>query len=135
VKELGRVIFVRLEGLEQLAELIAFELSEYLVQYGGFALPRADGVAVDLSLSPFEPSLDSLAHVVKGVLDRSGLEGDYVTELGGDEIHVKAVPSERLRRVLEKHKARAKVEVCPHCGFTSPYPEIMREHIKIHYLL
>jgi hypothetical protein len=135
VRELGRVILVRLEGLEQLAELIAYELSEYLAQYGGFALPRADGIAVDLSLSPFEPSLDSLAHVVRSVLDRSELEGGYVMELGGDEIHVKAIPSERLRRVLEKHRARANVEVCPHCGFTSPYPEIMREHIKIHYLL
>ncbi len=132
---LAQLILVKLEGLESLAEHVAYELSEYLAPYGGFALPQRDGVAVDLSLAWPQLEAENIAEALRLVLRRMELDGAYVMEIAAGAIHVRATSIERARRALDSHRSRAGVEVCPHCGYTTPYPELMREHIKIHYLL
>ncbi|MEM4590566.1 MAG: C2H2-type zinc finger protein [Nitrososphaerota archaeon] len=132
-----RTILVKLVGLEPLSTTIAYELSDLLSEKGGFALPREHDVVVDLSLMlDSDLSVPQLVRWLENILDRLGLEGGYSVELAQDSIMIRATSEERVARVAAALKRPSvSVETCPHCGFTTPYPEIMREHIKIHYLL
>ncbi len=132
-----KTVKVKLVGLEPLTSIIAFELSEFLSGVGAFALPRERDVVIDLSGSSNSSlNIAPLVNVLKGVLDRLGIAGDYVIEVDENTITVRALSSERVAEILEQVKKNSlRPEICPHCGFTTPYPEVMREHIKIHYLL
>lgn len=132
-----KLIKVKLVGLEPLSSIIAYELSEFLSGVGALALPRERDVVIDLSeFGEYHLSFTSLVNELKRILERLGMAGDYVIEAGGDTITVRALSSERVAEILEQVKTSAvSPEICPHCGFTTPYPEVMREHIKIHYLL
>ncbi|GBC70782.1 hypothetical protein HRbin02_00553 [Candidatus Calditenuaceae archaeon HR02] len=132
-----RVIKVKLVALEPLSSIIAFELSEFLSGMGAFALPRERDVVIDLSgFRDYSLNIASLVNELKRILDRLGMAGDYVIEVEESTITIRALSSERVAEILEQVKKDAvRPEICPHCGFTTPYPEIMREHIKIHYLL
>jgi hypothetical protein len=131
------VVKVKLVGLEPLSSIIAFELSEFLSGVGGFALPRERDVVIDLSgSSNYSLNIATLVSELKVILDRLGMAGDYVIEVDRDAVTVRALSSEKVAEILEQVKKNAlRPEICPHCGFTTPYPEVMREHIKIHYLL
>ncbi|MCS7146403.1 MAG: C2H2-type zinc finger protein [Nitrososphaerota archaeon] len=131
-----KTVNVKLIGLEPLATVIAFELSEFLSGIGGFALPRERDVVIDLSGSPDHPiNMSLMVNELVRTLDKVGLTGLYVIEIDRDSIIVQATSKERVAKIVETlTKGEARPEVCPHCGFTTPYPEVMREHIKIHYL-
>ncbi|MEM0482188.1 MAG: C2H2-type zinc finger protein [Nitrososphaerota archaeon] len=132
-----KMIKVKLVGLEPLSSVIAFELSEFLSGLGVLALPRERDVVIDLSeLSDYYLNVASLVNELKRTLDKLGMAGDYVIEVDEDTITIRALSSERVAEILEQvNKNSVRPEICPHCGFTTPYPEVMREHIKIHYLL
>ncbi|MEM0381747.1 MAG: hypothetical protein QW059_00145 [Nitrososphaerota archaeon] len=132
-----KTISVRLVGLEPLSNIIAFELSEFLSGFGAFAFPRERDVIIDLSnTSENTPSIAILVSELKRTLDRLGMSGAYVIDLDAEAITIRATSSEHVSKILEEAKKNALwPEICLHCGFTTPYPEVMREHIKIHYLL
>lgn len=131
------ILVVRLAGLEPLSNVIAYELSDFLSERGGFAFPREQDIVLDLSnVAGNALSLPALIGELKNILNRLGMEGSYVVELGKDEVTVRVTSRDAVEKIVEKLRgASVRVETCPHCGFTTPYPEVMREHIKIHYLL
>lgn len=132
-----RTISIRLLGLEPLSQVIAFELSEQLSSVGAFALPRERDVILDLSNSPENAiNINTLVSELVKLLERLGLNGHYIIEVNQTMLTIRATSPKIVAGIVEKLKGgEAKVDVCPHCGFTTPYPEVMREHIKIHYLL
>jgi len=134
---LVETLTIRLIGLEPLANAIAYELSEALSSYGALALPRERDIVIDLAETPLRIDKPSrLSNLLVEVLDRLGLAGAYVMEVDADTITIRATSPERVKRAAaEAREAHISPAICPHCGFTSPYPELMREHLKIHYIL
>ncbi|MDT7968228.1 MAG: C2H2-type zinc finger protein [Candidatus Calditenuis sp.] len=139
-KQLAKVVEVVMNGLRGLEAEVAMRLTERLIGLGGLALPKSGSVAIDLSWTPYEVTPAELLHLVRSVLEEMDIgEGcDVVLESGRIEVRVRDREAvlEGLRRsgVLRRSEAGEVLHQCPHCGYVTPYEELLREHLKVHYI-
>ncbi len=135
-----KVVEVAMNGLRGLEAEVAMRLNERLVTYGGLALPKSGSVAIDLSWTPYEVTLSELLRLVRSVLEEMGIEEGCDVMLESDRIEVRVKDAgavlEGLKRsgLLRRSNAEAQLYQCPHCGYVTPYEELLREHLKIHYI-
>ncbi|MEM2700547.1 MAG: C2H2-type zinc finger protein [Nitrososphaerota archaeon] len=135
-----RVVEVTLEGLQGLEAEFATRLTERLVDVGGMALPKSGSVAIDLSWTSREVSAQELLRLLRSVLEELGIAEGCEVVLDEDRLVVRAKDRdavlEGLRRsgALRRPQAGSGLHQCPHCGYVTPYEELLREHLKIHYI-
>lgn len=130
------VVEVEVDGVDGLENVLAYCFSERLCHYGVMSFVKKRKVAIDLSASIHPITLDRLSKVVEeclGELDLSRACRLVYTDKGlkiivTDEKHVKEVVSEHSGTLSDV------LPTCPICGYVTPYPELLREHEKIHYL-
>jgi hypothetical protein len=137
---LARVVEVTMNGLQGLEAEVAMRLTERLVGVGGLALPKSGSVAIDLSWTPYEVTPAELLGLVRSVLEEMGIDEGCEVVLESDRIEVRVKDREAvlegLRRsgVLRRTEAGEVLHQCPHCGYVTPYEELLREHLKVHYI-
>ncbi len=137
---MARVVEVAMNGLRGLEAEVAMRLNDRLVGIYGLALPKSGSVAIDLSWTPYEVTLPELLALVRSVLEEMGIDEGCDVVLGSDRIEVlvrdRDAVLEGLRRsgVMRKPKAEEPLHRCPHCGYVTPYEELLREHLKLHYI-
>ncbi len=137
---MAKVVEVAMYGLQGLEAELALRLSERLVGIGGLALPKSGSVAIDLSWTPYDVTPSELLSLVRSVLEEMGIDAGCEVVLGSDRIEVRvrdaAAVREGLMRsgALRRQKSGEVLHQCPHCGYVTPYEELLREHLKIHYI-
>ena len=137
---MAKVVEVTMYGLQGLEAEFAMRLSERLVGIGGLALPKSGSVAIDLSWTPYDVTPSELLAFVRSVLEEMGIDEGCEVVLGPDRIEVRVRDAMAVREglmrsgALRRPRAGEVLHQCPHCGYVTPYEELLREHLKIHYI-
>ncbi|MCS7126768.1 MAG: hypothetical protein NZ953_00025 [Thaumarchaeota archaeon] len=129
------VVYVVVVGFRGLEVPLAARLTERLVELGGIAVPREGSVAIDLSVSWSRPSQAALLGLVRDALGELSVSEHCKVESDGERLRVVVLNPEEVRLALSTAgPADPGLHVCPHCGYATPYGELMREHVKLHYV-
>lgn len=130
------VLEIRLEGMNRLSTMFAYNLSDRLIDYNAFALVKNDVVAVDLSHVSMDLTLDKVIEIIHDCMDSLGLRNSYTLTIENDKLVIKITNPRIVEELSSKYRdMQNQLYMCPHCGYVTSYPELLREHIKIHYLL
>lgn len=132
----GAFIEIRLDAPERLLADIAYRLSEGLAEWGAFAFVRENGVVIDASNSRGELMAPGVMNLLRRCLEEVGIGGRCIVNLEGERrIVVKVTDNETIEEWAKKAPAPGpELNICPHCGYITPYPELLREHVKVHYI-
>ncbi|MEN3047852.1 MAG: C2H2-type zinc finger protein [Candidatus Caldarchaeales archaeon] len=129
------VVHVVVEGFRGLEVPLAARLTERLVEWGAIAVPKEGSIAIDLSVSWSRPSGAALLGVLREALTELGVSEHCRAEADGERLRVVVLDPEEVRIALGAGgSAHSGLHVCPHCGYATPYEELMREHVKLHYV-
>jgi aconitase B len=130
------VLEIKLEGMNQLVVVFAYLLSDMLAEYNAFAFVKKDLVAVDLSHAPKTLTLNKIIDIIRDCMNSLGLKDNYTLIIEDDKLVIKIANPALVEDLSRKYRSmEGRLYICPHCGYATPYPELLREHIKIHYYL
>lgn len=130
------VLEIKLEGMNQLIIVFAYLLSDKLAEYNAFAFIKKDMVAVDLSHAPKTLTLNKMIDIIHHCMNSLDLKDNYTLLIEDDKLVIKITNPALVEDLSRKYSSmQGQLYMCPHCGYVTPYPELLREHIKIHYLL
>ncbi len=130
------VLEIKLEGMSKLSNIFAYLLSERLIEYDAFAFIKKDAIAVDLSHASDRLTLNKMIEMIEDSLNNLELKDNYTITIDKERIVIKIINTLLVEELLRKYGYQQdRLLICPHCGYVTIYPELLREHIKIHYLL
>ncbi|MEM2803674.1 MAG: C2H2-type zinc finger protein [Nitrososphaerota archaeon] len=130
------VLEIKLEGMNKLSNSFAYLLSEKLIDYNAFAFIKRDVIALDLSNASDYLTLDKIVEIIHECMNNLELKNNYVITIEGNKLVVKITNPSMIQEVERKYSGQPQqLFMCPHCGYVTTYPELLREHIKIHYLI
>lgn len=130
------VLEIKLEGMNQLSIVFAYLLSDKLTEYNAFAFIKKDIVAVDLSHASKTLTLNKMIEIIHDCMNSLDLKDNYTLSIEDDKLVIKITNPAVIEDLSRKYSStQGQLYMCPHCGYVTPYPELLREHIKIHYLL
>ncbi len=130
------VLEIKVEGMNQLSTVFAYLLSDKLTDYNAFAFVKKDVVAVDLSHASKTLTLNKMIEIIHDCMNSLDLKGNYILAIENDKLVIKITNPAIIKDLSRKYSGmHSQLYMCPHCGYVTTYPELLREHIKIHYLL
>ncbi|MCS6788823.1 MAG: hypothetical protein NZ733_05995, partial [Aigarchaeota archaeon] len=92
-------------------------------------------VAVDLSVSWSRPSPTVLLGLLHNALRELGVSEYCRVEVDGETLRVFVTDPDSVRIAIGGDRSQPSgLHVCPHCSYTTPYEELLREHVKLHYI-
>ena len=63
---------------------------------------------------------------LEGFLTKRGILQDFIIKVDGEKIKVTAISE----RKIEDKNVQSPFLMCPHCGFVTPYEEVLDVHMK-----
>lgn len=130
------VLEIKIEGMNKLSSILAYLLSDRLVDYNAFAFIKKGVIAVDLSHASNSLTLNKMFDIIQECMNNLGLKNSYAVTIEDDKLLIKITNPAVIEEIERKYSEQPKqLYMCPHCGYVTTYPELLREHIKIHYLI
>lgn len=130
------VLEIKLEGMKKLSNSLAYLLSEKLSSYNAFAFIKRENIALDLSNASNSLTLNKIIEIIHECMNDLELRNNYMLSIEDGKLIIKITNPSIIEELESKYSDQPKqLYVCPHCGYITNYPELLREHIKIHYLL
>ncbi|MCS7094794.1 MAG: hypothetical protein NZ988_03170 [Thaumarchaeota archaeon] len=129
------VVYVTIEGFKGLEVPLAGKLTERLVELGAIAVAREGSVALDLSVSWAKPSPTALFEMVRNALQELGVSDHCRVEIEGEVLRIFVTDPQSVKLAIgDVGVQNSRLHVCPHCGYATLYEELLKEHVKLHYI-